>query len=127
MSNKAWIDISQPLNNDIAVWPGDHPFSFALSATKEQTGTVNIGQIKTGVHTGTHVDAPFHFDDDGKTMDEIDVGVYIGKAKVIDVVGYPLIDQYVLEKSHLNQAERVIFKTNPNRDPQLFPEDFTVF
>ena len=29
------IDISQPLTNDMAVWPGDTPFNFKLSFTKE--------------------------------------------------------------------------------------------
>ena len=127
MSEKSWLDISQPLTNDIAVWPGDIPFNFELGFTKEQTESVNIGQIKVGVHTGTHGDAPFHFNDEGKTIDEIDINVYIGKAKVIDVAGFPLIDQYVLEKMELNNVERILFKTNPNRDPKTFPDTFTVF
>ena len=65
MEKKKWIDISQPLTNEMAVWPGDTPFSFQLSFTKEQTGSVNIGQITTSVHSGTHIDAPFHFDHEG--------------------------------------------------------------
>src|SRR5699024_2355834 len=77
--------------------------------------------------TGTHVDAAFHFDNDGKTMEEVDVDVYIGKTKIIDVVGFPLIDQYVLEKYQLSDVKRVIFKTNPKRNPHVFPDEFAVF
>lgn len=38
-----WIDITQKLSNEIAHWPGDEPFNFELSATKSETGSVNIG------------------------------------------------------------------------------------
>src|SRR5690606_40474502 len=49
------------------------------------------------------------------------------KARVIDVAGFPLIDQYVLEKMALDRVQRIIFKTNPNRNPKKFPDTFTVF
>ena len=78
MKEKPWIDVSIPLTNDMGVWPGDKPFNFRLSYTKEQTKSVNIGEMSTSVHTGTDMDAPFHYDNDGKKIHELDVSLFIG-------------------------------------------------
>jgi len=123
---KNWIDITQPLTNEIAVWPGDSPFEFKLSVTRAQTDSVNIGRLKTSVHTGTHVDAPFHFDDAGEKMHEVDVSTYIGRARVIDVASYDEIDRQVLEKFDLEGVKRLIFKTEKRRNPTVFLEGFTI-
>ncbi|MDY0409112.1 arylformamidase [Virgibacillus soli] len=124
--DRKWIDISQALSNDIAVWPGDTPFSFGLSVTKEQSTSVNIGKLTTSVHTGTHVDAPFHFDQTGKKIDEIDIGVYIGKAKVLDVTTFKTIDRDVLTSFELEGVERLLLRMLPNRDIRKFPEEYPV-
>ena len=34
-------------------------------------------------HTGTHIDAPYHFDDHGKRVIELDLDLYIGPVRVI--------------------------------------------
>lgn len=127
MGERRWIDISQPLTNDIGVWPGDTPFTFKLSFTKEQTGSVNIGQITTSVHTGTHLDAPYHFDGNGLKVHELDVNIYVGKARVIDVTGSELVGREELEQFDLEGVERLLLKTTDGRDLARFPERFTVF
>ncbi len=35
-----WIDISQRLDDNVAVWPGDTPFSYKVNWSKEQSGSV---------------------------------------------------------------------------------------
>ncbi|MBS4224256.1 arylformamidase [Lederbergia citrea] len=125
MSERKWIDISQPLSNEIAVWPGDTPFSFELSFTKEQTGSVNIGSMTTSVHTGTHIDAPFHFDDEGKKVHELDLDLYIGHARVVDVTGYKIIGREELESLQLDGVERLLLRMTNRRNPNEFPKQFT--
>ncbi|GIN95461.1 hypothetical protein J6TS1_13310 [Siminovitchia terrae] len=127
MKNKPWIDISQPLTNDIAVWPGDTPFTFKLSFTKEQTGSVNIGQFTTSAHTGTHIDAPYHFDENGEKVHELDVNIYVGQARVVDVTGCEMVGKEELEQFSLEGVERLLLKTSDGRDLGRFPEKFTVF
>lgn len=127
MQDRKWIDISQPLHNDIAVWPGDIPFNFQISYTKEQTGSVNIGQVHTGVHTGTHIDAPFHFDEEGKKVHELDVNIYVGRARVIDVTGCEEVGEEELREHDLEGVERLLLKTSKGRDLSQFPERYTVF
>ncbi len=127
MGNRKWIDISQPLTNEIGVWPGDTPFTFKLSFTKEQTGSVNIGQFTTSVHTGTHVDAPYHFDENGEKIHELDVNIYIGTARVVDVTGCDMVGREELECYDLDGVKRLLLKTSDGRDLSRFPEKFTVF
>ncbi|WP_203363431.1 arylformamidase [Bacillus sp. REN10] len=124
MSTK-WIDITQPLNNQIAHWPGDTPFSYEISYTKAETGSVNIGKMTTSLHTGTHVDSPFHFDDHGETIHQLDVEIFIGKALVIDVSSLDYISPQQLEAYRLDGTERVLLRTNKKSEPTLFPGKIT--
>ncbi|MDY0406116.1 arylformamidase [Virgibacillus sp. 179-BFC.A HS] len=126
MNQSNWIDISQPLSKAVRTWPGDAPFSFALSATKEETGSVNIGELKMSVHTGTHIDAPFHFDNNGKKVHELNPAIYIGKARVIDVTGHERIGKAELETFSLDGVKRLLLRTENHNDPTVFPEKYAV-
>lgn len=125
MQERKWIDISQPLTNTIATWAGDTPFSYEVTYSKEQTGSVNIGKITTSLHTGTHVDAPFHFDNDGKKIHELDVNIYVGPARIIDVTGYESVGRQELEQFQLKGVTRLLLRTMTEVDPSVFPENFT--
>lgn len=121
-----WIDISQPLTNDMAVFPGDEPFHYALSYSKEEIGSANIGQIRASLHTGTHIDAPFHYDSDGKTVDQLALERYIGPASVVDVSHTEMVTADVLEKLDVKLAPRVLLKTSLPNNPKRFPEKMPV-
>ncbi|MHA6252658.1 arylformamidase [Oceanobacillus sp. CAU 1775] len=121
-----WIDITQPLTNQLAHWPGDKSFSYNLSFTKEQTGSVNIGEIAMSVHNGTHVDAPYHYDSEGKTIDELPLELYIGKTLVVDVSFTDIIDEAAFKTIDLKQASRVLLKTSLPNNPNHFPEKMPV-
>ena len=45
--------------------PGDTPFDFRFVAKIAEGSSVNVGRVEMSVHTGSHVDAPLHFDDAG--------------------------------------------------------------
>lgn len=122
---KKWIDISQPLRNGIAEWPGDTPFSYEVAFSKADTGSVNIGKMTTSMHMGTHIDAPFHFDNNGLKVLDLPLDLYIGRARVIDVTGHESIGRTELENIDFGGAERVLFKTGSHPVPTIFPESFT--
>ncbi|MBO1580735.1 arylformamidase [Bacillus sp. XF8] len=122
MKESDWIDISQPLNNEIATWPGDTPFSYEVSWSKEQSGSVNVGKLTMSIHTGTHIDAPFHFDNDGKKVIDLDIHVYVGPARIIDVSGMDSIGMVELEKIDLEGVERLLLRTSSHGKAQDFPE-----
>ncbi|MCM3742297.1 arylformamidase [Oceanobacillus luteolus] len=125
MKEKPWIDVSIPLTNDMGVWPGDKPFNFRLSYTKEQTKSVNIGEMSTSVHTGTHMDAPFHYDNDGKKIHELDVSLFIGPAKVVDVRGHEVIGRKELEAFNLAGVSRLLLRSLDRADSS-FPERYPI-
>lgn len=118
-----WIDISQPLNEKLAHWPGDQPFHYHTSLTKEKTGSVNIGEITTSTHIGTHVDAPYHFNQDGKRILDLDIDRYIGRCKVIDLCTCTEINASALKAKHIGMAERLLIRTALPNDPERFPDE----
>ncbi|AKG04877.1 arylformamidase [Salimicrobium jeotgali] len=118
-----WIDISRPLNDRISTWPEDTPYSYRRTATKKESGSVNIGEITMSVHTGTHIDAPFHFDNEGKRVNELDINVYIGRTKVVDCRGFEAIGAAAFEGIDLENVERVLIKTDAFPDSRIFPEE----
>ncbi|WP_373895352.1 arylformamidase [Virgibacillus natechei] len=121
---KHWIDITQPLTNKIVQFPGDTPFSYSPTFTKEETGSANIGQMTTSLHIGTHIDAPFHYDSAGKTVEQLDLDLYIGKAMVIDVSHTDTITADVLKKFKWENVSRVLLRTSLPNNPKHFPDQF---
>lgn len=78
-------DISRPIQAGIPVWPGDTDFDFSLVARIAEGSAVNVGRIEMSVHTGTHIDAPYHFRDDGADAASVPLERYLGPCVVADV------------------------------------------
>jgi arylformamidase len=116
------IDISRRLENGMPVWPGDTPFQYEVSWSKADSGSVNVGSLSMSAHTGTHVDAPFHFDDNGKRIIELDLDLYIGPVRVIDMTEKDSIGAKDLKDINLEGFQRVLFKTLAWKNPCEFPE-----
>jgi len=115
------------LNSDVAEWPGDTSFQFNLNWTKQQSGSVNVGQITTSTHIGTHIDAPFHFDEEGKKVHELPLENYIVDAIVIDVSGQDVISRESLQNVDIAPAKAVLFRTNAWNNRTVFPEEIPAF
>lgn len=74
-------DISQPLFESV-VFPGD-PKPEKLPLRRMDEGSVyNLTGMRLCLHNGTHVDAPYHFMNDGKTIDRVPLEKFIGPAWV---------------------------------------------
>ncbi|RLQ93069.1 arylformamidase [Falsibacillus albus] len=117
------IDISQKLHNEIPVWPGDTPFQFQLGWKMEDSGSVNVGQVRMSTHTGTHIDAPFHFEEDGKRVADLPLERFIGTALVVDVSGLGSIGRSDLEHLDLSGATKLLLKTGAWTDRRAFPPE----
>src|SRR5699024_12363397 len=103
-------------------WPEDEPFHYETPVTKEMSGSVKIGKITTSTHTGTHIDAPFHFMNDGKRILDLDINRFIGTCIVIGIGVVDTIDREALESAGLTKTERLLSKTALPNNPQHFPE-----
>ena len=119
------IDISHPLTNDLAPWPGDTPFHFELRWKMATGATVNVGAVQMGVHNGTHADAPFHFDPKGETIDRAELSAFFGPALVVDVGHCSTIAMSSLERweTALRDAPRLLLKTSAWSDTKVFPKE----
>ncbi|MYL54440.1 arylformamidase [Pontibacillus yanchengensis] len=119
------IDISRRLEQGTPTWPGDTPFSYSVSWSKEESGSVNVGKLEMSIHTGTHVDAPFHFMNNGERIYDLDPELYVGPALLIDVINLSSIAAKDIEQIDLTNVRRILFKTNSWTDYTTFPEEVT--
>ena len=74
-------DISQEVFH-CAVFPGDVPPVRNVLETIEGGSICNLTGLSMCTHNGTHIDAPYHFYKDGKTVDQLDLNRMIGKCYV---------------------------------------------
>lgn len=77
-------DISQTLRNDLPVWPGDTAFELRRTWAMGPGIPVNVSSLTLSTHSGSHADAPFHYDADGVAIDAVDPSIYLGPAQVVD-------------------------------------------
>ena len=115
-------DITIPISPTLAVWPGDTEYKFKLGMSVSGGASVNVGAVTMSVHTGTHTDAPYHFDDSGAGIDAVSLEAYIGPALVIDVAGRKFIGPEIFAGLDLSQTPRVLLKTGAWTNYNIFPE-----
>lgn len=75
------IDISQEVFS-CKVFPGDPSPKMTRTMSISEGSEYNLTDISMCVHNGTHVDAPFHFINDGKTIDKTELSLYVGDCYV---------------------------------------------
>src|SRR5512136_2451647 len=78
-------DISQTLDQKTAVWPGDQKFRHRWSMQIAKGHSCNVSAITMSAHTGTHLDAPYHFDETGTDIGRLQLLPFLGQARVFDV------------------------------------------
>ena len=66
------------------VYPGDPTPEKKVLASMEKGDLYNLTAFSMCAHNGTHIDAPFHFIKDGKTVDTIDLAAVVGMAYVAE-------------------------------------------
>jgi arylformamidase len=81
MSSVRIVDLSQPVGAGTPVFPGDGP----VRVTVLGQGSMNLSRIDLSVHTGTHMDAPFHFFSGAETIDQVPLERCMGPARLIDL------------------------------------------
>lgn len=78
------IDLSHRIHDGMPVYPGD-PAVHVRHALELASDGVAVDELRMGTHTGTHLDAPSHTVDGGRTMAEISLDELVGEALVIHV------------------------------------------
>jgi arylformamidase len=79
------IDISRPLTAETAVWPQSQSFTRTTQLALQHGDVVNFSNLLMNSHTGTHIDAPYHFSDAGKTIEQLDLRPFWGTAQLVTI------------------------------------------
>jgi len=97
----------------MVVWPGDPQVEVNQVEKISAGDEVNLTQFSMSAHTGTHVDAPCHFIDGGKKVDDLSLEDLCGTVQVIHVPSnISEIDKGVVENAGIEPlTERVLFRT----------------
>lgn len=107
-------DISQEVFG-CQVYPGDPTPKKRVISSMEKGGLYNLTAFSMCAHNGTHIDAPFHFIKDGKTVDSVSLNTFIGMAYVAEYNGIVSADDAteILEKAKKQNSEaakRILIK-----------------
>lgn len=102
-------DISQELFG-CAVYPGDPQPERFVTLSIKNGDVCNLTAFKMCAHNGTHVDAPFHFYADGKTIDQVELDRFIGWTYVAEHDGDISADDAKNILKAANGCERILVK-----------------
>ena len=121
-------DVTFPISAETPIYEGDPPAEIKTMHSMETGAPANVSQICCGVHTSTHVDAPVHFVEGARRVDELELEKLIGDCRIVELSE----DVMSIEPHHLENletTERVLFKTRNsafwNEPEKGFRKDFT--
>lgn len=77
----SYIDLSHQINADTPVYPGDPKVKIEAAGILSKDGFAD-SLLAFGTHVGTHIDAPAHMIEGGKTLDQYPLDRFTGKALI---------------------------------------------
>jgi arylformamidase len=105
-------DITLTITPEMIVWPGDPQVDMKRLSSISAGDNANVTQISMSCHTGTHVDAPDHFMNNGKTVESLTLDLLLGRAYVLHLPNVNLITASVLMDADIPpRTRRLLFKT----------------
>lgn len=119
-----FYDITVPMNNGMSVWEGDPNFEREFFITIATEGC-NVSTLKLGTHTGTHIDAPLHYIENGKSVDQIEFNKLIGTCIVINISDSQLDSNKLIPSSAIpdnipSSVNKILLKTSNSANPGKF-------
>ena len=107
------IDLTHTIHDEIQIYPGDPVPSISRALTHEKD-YCHVDLLQLGSHTGTHIDAPYHFLKKGKKIDELPVERFVGRGVLIDISAKS--DRELIEPGDVERYE-----------DEITPGDFVIF
>jgi arylformamidase len=104
-----WVDVTVPIRRGMVHWPGNPGVSIETEEMKDPV--CRVSKLSLGVHTGTHFDAPIHFDVPGGCIEALPLDALLGEARVLEVRG-ARVDRAGLEPHDVRPGERILLKTS---------------
>ncbi len=107
----SFYDISLKLSGETVRWVNSPPFELTERRRMSSGDPNPSSAVNMSVHSGTHIDAPFHFVEEGPTIDQLPLERFIGPALVCAVETERYITKEHVAGIRLEGATRVLFKT----------------
>ena len=105
-----YIDLTHKFTAQMPVYPGDSKPELVELDSVEEKGFSHY-EIKTGMHVGTHMDAPAHMLQGGKLLSEFDASRFIGRGHLADARGHASITTKSLIGLDINEGDIVLVMT----------------
>ncbi len=119
-------DISPPVDESSAVFPGDTVYSQHAHFSLGPGCPVNVCRITLSPHTGAHADAPLHYASGAAAIGAVALGPYLGPCRVIHRINCgPLIEPRHVASALTNLPARLLVRTLQNARQSWEP--FTAF
>ena len=110
-AQQVW-DISVPDCPGMHSYPGDPTIEVTQARAIAKGDPANLTHLSLGAHTGTHVDAPAHFIDGARTLEQMPLDHMVGEATVLDLRGRRTIDAAALADQDVHDGDIVLCKTD---------------
>lgn len=115
-------DLSPEISEDMAVYKNKLEKKPKIIVTRTLNEGANESRLEIESHTGSHVDAPFHFIGNGKTIDKINLDRFIGNAIVLDLTKIKgSITKNHLKKIKMQKDGIVLLKTKKKAEDAFNP------
>ena len=111
------FDISLKISTDMTIWPGNEAVALTRSRSMDKGDHLNMTSLALSVHTGTHVDAPDHFLNNGQGIDSLPLDILTGPCYVTQLPDdVDEISADVLERIPIGEGTiRLLFGTRNSR------------
>jgi arylformamidase len=112
---KQMYDVTVPISELMAMWPGDPRVKIERVSSITKGDGFNTSRLNLSSHTGTHVDAPYHFVQQGLTVDKLPLDVLVGPAFIAEMDGLEgnTIEVFDLARLHFpRDTTRLLLKTS---------------
>ena len=110
-------DISQEVFS-CSVYPGDPKPEKQLLSSTAAGDLYNLTAFSMCAHNGTHIDAPFHFLGDGKTVDRLDLDTFVGDCYVARHAGDVTAADAAAILKKAQSAQRILIAGNATVTPE---------
>lgn len=102
-----YVDLSVLINEQTPVYLGDPATKISPVGVLAKDGLCDH-YIAMGTHVGTHIDAPMHMLEGGKSLHQIPIDNFIGTGRLVEVLG---TEFDIVKAAGINEGDIVLFRT----------------
>ena len=116
------IDLTHPFTEEMPVYPGDPRTRLSQIRFVKDTGLADHW-IESGMHVGTHLDAPRHVMENGASVLDLPLSRLTGNGHLIDARNKEIITPDMLAGCSIGRGDIVLVRTDWSkkfRDPDYF-------